>query len=115
MSERGSFTTQYIYNDTDYERIRKALDWKDKYLCVSPPATWSNGKQEFEMPIVSGKVGGLADNLEWMTIENALMGVETYAKVNVVVMCDGGNIILVTKDPDGKTYTRWLGDTHDAE
>ena len=101
MSERGSFTTQYFYNDRDYEIIRKALDKKSRYLCISPPATWSNGEETFEMPIVSGKVGELSSNLEWLTIVQALAGVVTEDKVRVGVMCDAGSVVEVTKDPDG--------------
>ena len=101
MSERGSFTTQYIYNWDDYQTIRNVLDQRDKYLCVSPPAYWSNGSQYFEMPIVSGKVGETGSNMEWMTIEHELEGVKTNKEVKVVVMCDAGSIILVTKKPNG--------------
>ena len=97
MSERGSFTTQYFYSD-DYEVIRKALDQGEKYLCVSPPAKWG----DFSMPIVSGKVGSLFPDGEWMAIEDALRGVVTKDTVKVVVMCDDGAIVLVTKSPEGE-------------
>lgn len=113
MSERGSFTTQYIYNDTDYERVRNALNQQNKHLCISPPATWSNSEQIFEMPIVSGKVGALSSGTEWFSIEEAIRGVKTYAKVDVVVMCDNGNIILVTKEPNGEVSSKYLGDVND--
>jgi len=115
MSERASFTTQYIYDIDDYKTIREALDQKQKYLCVSPPATWSNGDMTFEMPIVSGKVGESSANMEWLTIEEALEGIETVEKVNIVVMCDGGSIILLTKEPNGKINTAYLGSTNDAD
>ena len=115
MSERASFTTQYIYDINDYKTIREALDQKHKYLCISPPATWSNGDMTFEMPIVSGKVGESSANMEWLTIEEALEGIETVEKVNIVVMCDGGSIVLVTKEPNGTTHHKWLGDLDYAE
>lgn len=108
MSERGSFTSQYFYNGEDYEIVRKALDKKSKYLCISPSATWSNGETNFEMPIVSGKVGELAMNCEWLTIAEAIGGVETKEEVHIVVMCDGGSIVLVTKSPDGLTCSQTL-------
>ena len=97
MSERGSFTTEYIYDGEDYESIRKALDHKNKYLCVSPPANWGYGEE----PIVSGKVGDLTMNDEWMTVYEALDGVKTNKDVKVVVMCEGGMIALIIKRADG--------------
>ncbi len=106
MSERGSFTTQYFYNDSDYEIIRKALDLKGKYLCVSPPATWSNREKTFEEPIVSGKVGDLCMNMEWDTIAQALYGVVTAEEVKVVVMCEAGDVVMVRKSPDGEVRCR---------
>lgn len=102
MSERGSFTTEYIYNDEDYKIIREALDQKRKYLCIAPPATWSNENGTFEMPIVSGKVGELTSGWEYKTLENALENVKTHNEVRVIVMCDAGDIYLITKTPEGE-------------
>lgn len=102
MSERGSFTTEYIYNDEDYKIIREALDQKRKYLCISPPATWSNGDETFEMPIVSGKVGELTSGWEYRTLEDALENVKTHNEVRIIVMCDSGDIYLMTKTPEGE-------------
>ena len=115
MSERASFTTQYIYDIEDYKKIREALDQDDKYLCIGDPAEWSNGKETFEMPIVSGKIGGLACNSEWMEIKDALDGVETNTKINIVVMCDGGSIIHVVKDQDGRVDANWIGEFDDVD
>ena len=102
MSERGSFTTEYIYDNDDYKIVRKALDLKSKYLCISPPATWNSGKEHFEMPIVSGKVGDLCPNCEWLTIVDKLENVKTHNAIKIVVMCDSGNIVLLTKTPEGE-------------
>lgn len=111
MSERGSFTTQYFYNDSDYQVIRKALDRKGKYLCVSPPATWNNGEQ----PIVSGKVGELSMNMEWDTIANALEGIVTNEEVRVVVMCDSGGVFMVRKSPEGEVRIRGMVEENDYD
>lgn len=108
MSERGSFTTQYFYNDHDYKIIREALDLNGKYLCASPPATWSNGEETFEMPIVSGKVGELSMNMEWNTIANVLEGVVTDEEVKVIVMCDSGGVFMVRKSPEGEVRIRGM-------
>lgn len=106
MSERGSFTTEYIYNESDYKIIRKALDKNSKYLCVSPPAYWGDSKNE--LPIVSGKVGSLNFGLEWSMIAFALVGVETEHDIKIVVMQDAGNILLISKRNDGYVFVREL-------
>ena len=99
MSERGSFTTQYIYNTEDYQIIRKALDKNIKYLCVSPPPYWES--PENTCPIVSGKVGGIRLGEEWEQIHLALEGVKTESVIEVITICDCGLIVLTQKDPDG--------------
>ena len=98
MSERGSFTTEYIYDGEDYETIRNALDHKNKYLCISPPANWGCGDE----PIVSGKVGELTPNYEYMTICEALDGVKTNKDVKLIIMCEAGEIDLIVKRADGQ-------------
>ena len=102
MSERGSFTTQYIYNDADYKIVRAALDRKQKYCCIGSPATWSNGETIFEMPIVSGKVGGMAGGDEWEEVWDAFYGLKTETPISAVVMCDNGQMVVVGKTPDGE-------------
>ena len=102
MSERGSFTTQYIYNDADAKVIRNALDRKSKYLCISPPATWSNGTETFEMPIIFGKVGALDPGQEWRVIFDAFYGLKTETPVDAIVMCDDGTLAVIGKTPGGE-------------
>lgn len=102
MSERGSFTTQYIYNEDDYKIVRAALDTKSKYRCIGGPATWSNGTKTFEMPIVSGKVGGMAGGDEWEEVYDAFYGLKTETPITAVVMCDNGLLAMVAKTPDGE-------------
>lgn len=43
MSERSSFTSEYIYCTPDYEAIRKAAnEWgNSKYLNFAPPTSWA--------------------------------------------------------------------------
>lgn len=106
MSERGSFTTQYMYNGRDYEIIRKVLDKDSKYLCVSPPAYWGN--KDNELPIVSGKVGEISCGMEWLTIASALFEVQTEEDVNIVIMEDIGDILLLTKSSEGNISVKQL-------
>ena len=99
MSERGSFVTEYMYNESDYKIIHEALDKNSKYLCISLPTYWDN--KENEMPIVSGKVGEITCGMEWLTIASALCGVKTEDDVNIVIMEDIGDILLLTKGCNG--------------
>lgn len=102
MSERGSFTSQYIYNDKDYEAVRSALDLKKKYLCICPQASWKNEQgTEFKMPIVAGKIGELTSGMECFVLADALTSVKVEEVVKFVVLCDNGDIDLVTLYPSG--------------
>lgn len=84
MSERASFTSEYMYNTDDYNRIRNALNWKSKYLCIAAPAKWGNN----EMPIVQGKVGSLTLGLEWLTLVDALRNVFVEDEEHFIVISD---------------------------
>ena len=106
MSERGSFVSEYIYNEGDYKIIREALNKNSKYLCISPPTYW--GDKENEMPIVSGKVGEIACGMEWISIASALVGIETKYDIKIVIMEDIGDILLLTKRKDGYISIREL-------
>lgn len=97
MSERGSFVTQYIYDNNDYLKIRKALDKNSKYLCVSPPCYY--GDKTNELPIVSGKVGSLSCDGEIDVLTGALDGITTDFSVDILVYCDSGTIALIRKEP----------------
>ena len=103
MSFRGSFTTEYIYNDGDYDIIRNALEKsRSKYLCCSPRPFWGTENERFDMPIVSGKVGGLSpDYGEYEEIIDRIEGVKTNTDIKIVVICDGGEVVLITKHPNG--------------
>jgi len=101
MSERSSFTSEYIYNSVDYSIVYEALKAAgpidDKYFCLAPQATWG----DFKMPIIQGKIGELAANSEWIELHKRLAGVETTESVRFVIICDGGEIHLITKNANG--------------
>ena len=50
MSERGSFITEYIYDDTLFDICRDVLSGNDKYFQTTQIGT---------QPIIAGKIGGL--------------------------------------------------------
>jgi hypothetical protein len=55
MSERGSFTTEYIYCDRCFNIVKKVLLKRDKFLCSTIIPSWCKQR----LPIVAGKIGGL--------------------------------------------------------
>lgn len=98
MSERASFTSEYIYSWDDYKKVRAALDKKSKYLCIAAPVDWGAG----ELPIVQGKVGELSYGMEYYTLVSALEGVQVDDDVDFVVMSDSAHsIVLVRLYPTG--------------
>ena len=55
MSERGSFTTEYIYCDECFEKAKQILLGDDKRLCSDVIHGWGSNPY---MPIIAGKIGG---------------------------------------------------------
>ena len=102
MSERGSFTTNYIYSGEDYRKVREALERDNgKFCAVAPPVVLEYDEQTVEAPIVQGKVGALYRKGEIEEISDRLDGLRTKEKITVVVICDCGSIEIIEKDPGG--------------
>lgn len=110
MSERSSFTSEYIYDPVTYRSVRGLLEENgvDKYLCIAPAPAYDMGGHHFELPIISGKIGTMAMNSEWINLEEILQGFVTSFSVRFVIVCDGGEIHLVTKLADGEVFTKVL-------
>ena len=70
MSERGSFTTEYLYCDKCFEITKKVLLSNHKYLCSTTVPGWGERK---ELPIIAGKIGGLAPQEEIDQFESYLI------------------------------------------
>ena len=101
MSERGSFTSEYIYDLEDYATIRAAIT--NAGIRLAPPAM--NG--DYEIPIVQGKVEGMTPDLEWWDLVESVIGVKTNGGIRFVVLCECGGIQFVEKKPNGCTlYSR---------
>ena len=108
MSERMGFTSNYIYNDEDYKKLRKKFEdyGNSKWMCLAPEAKW--GKDEV-MPLIQGKLGDMSDcPLDWSLWE-ILEGVETNSTVRFVVTGDTfGGIYVFTKEPNGVMYENFI-------
>lgn len=105
MSERMSFTSEYIYSDEDYKSLRSLFekDGDSKYLCLAPVAKWSNGIEVFEMPIIQGKLGEMNHIPCCWYIVDMLDGFRTKHEVKFVVINDSfGGVTIIKKSPEGK-------------
>ena len=75
MSERGSFTTEYIYCRKCLENLKPILLHKDKYLSTNQIKGWS--KDCKDLPIIAGKIGGMGSGDEYIELEiNMRMDIE---------------------------------------
>lgn len=111
MSERASFTSEYISCPEDYAALREMAEeiGNDKYLCFVPPTKWANDQgEEFEMPIIQGKVGSLGSGMEYATLEERLEGLEVSAPIRFTVMSDNGDIVLLILNPNGMVDIEYL-------
>ena len=105
MSERMSFTSEYIYSDEDYMSLRALFEegGDSKYLCLAPVAKWSNGIEVFEMPIIQGKLGEMNHIPCCWYIVDMLDGFRTKYEVKFVVINDSfGGVTIIKKSPEGK-------------
>lgn len=114
MSQRSAYTSEYIYSWSDYEVLRKKAEEEgnEKYLNFAPPAKWSNGSQEFEMPIIQGKIGADGPGFEYEVLAAFLRGVKTEYPVSFVIIPEGHDdpddamcrVMKLTKTPDGEVH-----------
>lgn len=69
MSERGSFVTEYIYDQRVFEACKKVLCEDHKYLKGVVIPVWSGCEQQSYLPIIAGKIGGLYGGEELIDME----------------------------------------------
>ena len=110
MSERSSFTSEYIYDQDTYKAVRSRLGGgrNGKYLCIAPAPSYEMGGHVFDLPIISGKIGTTAPYEEWLVLDEVLGGLATRKPVRFVIVCDSGPIQLVIKQADGEVEVRIL-------
>lgn len=113
MSQRSAYTSEYIYCWSDYEVLRKKAEEEgnEKYLNFAPPAKWSNGSHEFEMPIIQGKIGTDLPGTEYEVLEGFLKGVKTEYPISFLILPDDHDskicpvrIQKLTKTPEGEVH-----------
>lgn len=103
MSERCSFTSEYIHNRDDYKKLRNKFNqYNDKYLRVSPPIRLVYESVSEEIPIIQGKTASMAVGCEYEVLESVLEGLVTEEPVRFVILTDSSDKdTMIIKDPDG--------------
>ena len=106
MSQRSTFTSEYIYCEQDYKAIRaEAERWGNhKLLCFSPPCKWDDN----EMPIIQGKIGEYSEYHEIYVLEDFLRAVRIKYPVTFILLLEGDGYFLLTKCPDGTIIRKKL-------
>ena len=120
MSERCSFTSEYIYNNGDYKKIREAFEAQGngRYFCVAPACGYDTiddvreinintheavskddkGSYHIELPIIQGRVRGLG---KWDCIEiikEILDELELESEIRFIIVFEYNEICVIDKD-----------------
>ena len=104
MSYRGSFTSEYIYDEDLYKKLRTELTKEDCIeFRVNPPRIirGSDGS-EFEIPIISGKLAEFLPGGEYVQLAARLQELKITDRVSFTVMSEDGDVHLVSTRPDGE-------------
>ena len=114
MSERMSFTSEYIYNNDDYKTLREVFEAHEdsKYLALAPESKWSNGKDVFDMPIIQGSLGCVSEFSDQWMLCHILKGVVTKNRIRFMVMKDTyagfPGVVSLTKTPKGNVIPKFI-------
>ena len=101
MSERGSFTTEYIYCTKCLEALKPILMKDDKYLHGVQIPSYSSNFGGY-LPIIAGKVGGLGMGEEAWVFQFELVDQICEAichRVRIAVLCESGENKVFTFVP----------------
>lgn len=103
MSERCSFTSEYIYNRNDYKKLRYKFDeYNDKYLRVSQPMKLVYENISEDIPIIQGKTASMTIGCEYETLVSVLEDLVTEEPVRFVILTDSSKTdTMIIKDPKG--------------
>lgn len=95
MSQRGSFTTQYIYCDKCLNACKNVLTENNKYLKGVQIESWQDGNV---LPIISGKIGG-----SWQGKELASFIFGLIPEIQIEMCCECElQIAVIPDDMDGE-------------
>lgn len=120
MSERCSFTSEYIYNNGDYKKVREAFEKQGNgsFFCTAEPCIYGSKKDireinlktneckkietkdisRVEVPIVQGRVRGLG---KWDCIEiikEILDELELESEIRFIIVFEYNEICVIDKD-----------------
>lgn len=100
MSERGSFTTEYIHCLKCFEAARTVLVASDKYLCSVVIPSWEDSDKT--LPIIAGKIGSssIGGEHEYMAYElGPALGDVICHELRIVVICDASDTFAYRIQP----------------
>lgn len=102
MSERGSFVTEFIYCPDCLEKLKAVLVKEGKFLRGVLIEGWEGGPDV--LPIIAGKVGGLAPGEESVVFQFELFTAANAPchPVRIAVLPDRGGGLLLTIQPSGE-------------
>lgn len=103
MSERCSFTSEYIHNRNDYKKLRYKFDeYNDKYLRVPQPMKLVYENISEDIPIIQGKTASMAVGCEYETLVSVLEDLVTEEPVRFVILTDSSKTdTMIIKEPEG--------------
>ena len=113
MSYRGSFISEYIYDEDLYQKLKEKLSKTEMPDCskfrVNPPriVRGSDGGK-FEIPVISGKLAECIPGGEYVQLAVRLQELKVADRVNFVVVSESGDVHLVSMMPDGEVKVNRL-------
>lgn len=107
MSERSSFVSEYIYNNNDYNILIEHLKKQENYkhFAISESCIIEYNGVKCIIPLISGKIGGLTPNHEYMILEEELFGIITESDIKFIIICESGTIYKTIKYANGNVTT----------
>lgn len=97
MSDSCSFTSEYIYHENDYKKLRELFDkCQDNGVCTAPPAKNLDGSDQ---PIIQGQISGTYGREELLELMDMMRNVELEHPVRFVILTENpvraGNAMYV--------------------
>jgi len=112
MSERGSFTTEYMHCDKCIAVVKQRLIRNDKFLKGVQIPSWEDGEL---LPIIAGKIGGSSpfDIYDTLLDEATDMADKVCHPVRISLIPEEGDPEYIVIDPEKKEVVlSWESESH---
>ena len=110
MSYRGSFTSEYIYDEDLYRKLKEELSKTDciEFRVNPPRIIRCHDGSDFELPIISGKIAEFIPGGEYIQLAARLQKLKITDRVSFTVMSEDGYVHIVSTIPDGEVKVNRL-------